>query len=162
MKNTKPLSVEIEGKGKSPVELFDLAKELLRNSVRSEIIYLDGVVRLYGIWEPDIEHSVKALEAHLGLAISINNLKVQYITENNQLLEPIMALAVKLREEYAGDLVGDISKRRGLIMGMKASDNGLRIILSHVPLSELIGYTSDLSKITAGTAKAKVNMDQYY
>ena len=65
------------------------------------------------------------------------------------LLEPIFKVEVSVPEEYMGDVIGDISSRRGRIEGMEAR-NGLQIIRGHVPLSAMFGYATDLRSKTQG------------
>ena len=59
------------------------------------------------------------------------------------ILEPIFQLEVVVPEEYMGDVIGDISSRRGRVEGMEAR-NGLQVIAAYVPLSEMFGYATDL------------------
>jgi len=67
------------------------------------------------------------------------------------LLEPIMSLEVVTPEEYMGDVVGDLSRRRGVIGGMEDGASG-KIISGEVPLAEMFGYATDLRSATQGRA----------
>ena len=76
------------------------------------------------------------------------------------LLEPIMAVEVVVPEEYMGDVIGDLNSRRGRIMGMD-SRAGAQIINSHVPLSSMFGYATDLRSATQGRATYSMVFDHY-
>ena len=76
------------------------------------------------------------------------------------LLEPIMKVEVVTPEEYMGDVVGDINRRRGLIQGMDDAPSG-KIIRCEVPLSEMFGYATDLRSATQGRATYSMQFEKY-
>jgi len=76
------------------------------------------------------------------------------------LLEPIMAVEVVVPEEYMGDVIGDLNSRRGRVMGMDAR-GGAQVINSHVPLSSMFGYATDLRSATQGRATYTMVFDHY-
>lgn len=76
------------------------------------------------------------------------------------LLEPIMSVEVVVPEEYMGDVIGDLNSRRGRIMGMDAR-GGAQIVDSHVPLSSMFGYATDLRSATQGRATYSMVFDHY-
>ena len=76
------------------------------------------------------------------------------------LLEPIMGVEVVTPEDYMGDVIGDLSSRRGKIEGMEARGNS-QVIRSHVPLSEMFGYSTDLRSRTQGRATYTMQFDSY-
>ncbi len=76
------------------------------------------------------------------------------------LLEPIMGVEVTTPEEYQGDLIGDINRRRGRINGME-SKNGACIINSHVPLEMLFGYVTDIRSLSKGRASASITPSHF-
>ncbi len=76
------------------------------------------------------------------------------------LLEPMMAVEVVVPEEYMGDVIGDLNSRRGKIMGME-SRGGAQVINSHVPLSSMFGYATDLRSATQGRATYTMVFDHY-
>jgi len=77
------------------------------------------------------------------------------------LLEPIMALEVVTPEEYMGDIVGDLNRRRGQINAMDSTANGARIIRAFVPLSEQFGYVTVLRTLSSGRATSTMSFDHY-
>ncbi len=76
------------------------------------------------------------------------------------LLEPIMGVEVTTPEDYAGDLMGDINRRRGAIQGME-NKNGATIINSHVPLETLFGYVTDIRSLSKGRASASITPSHF-
>ncbi len=76
------------------------------------------------------------------------------------LLEPIMGVEVVTPEEYMGDVMGDLSSRRGRIEGMEARGN-TQVVRSQVPLSEMFGYSTDLRSRTQGRATYTMQFAQY-
>jgi elongation factor G len=77
------------------------------------------------------------------------------------ILEPIMALEVVTPEEYMGDIVGDLNRRRGQINAMDSTPNGARIIKAYVPLSEQFGYVTVLRTLSSGRATSTMIFDHY-
>ena len=76
------------------------------------------------------------------------------------LLEPMMKVEVIMPEEYMGDVMGDISSRRGRIDGMELR-SGAQVVNAHVPLSEMFGYATDLRSNTQGRAVYSMLFDHY-
>ncbi|ATH97077.1 MULTISPECIES: elongation factor G [Dermabacter] len=76
------------------------------------------------------------------------------------LLEPIMSVEVRTPEEYMGDVIGDLNKRRGQVSSMEDA-SGVKIIRALVPLSEMFGYIGDLRSFTQGRAMYTMQFDSY-
>ena len=76
------------------------------------------------------------------------------------LLEPLMKVEVVTPEDYMGDVMGDLNRRRGIVQGMEDSPSG-KIINAHVPLSEMFGYATDLRSQTQGRATYTMEFDHY-
>ena len=79
---------------------------------------------------------------------------------NPILLEPIMGVEVTTPEDYQGDLMGDINRRRGQIQGME-NKNGACIIAAHVPLEMLFGYVTDIRSLSKGRASASITPSHF-
>ena len=77
-----------------------------------------------------------------------------------KLLEPIMAVEVVTPDEYMGDVMGDLSSRRGRIEGMEARGN-TQVVRAQVPLSEMFGYSTDLRSRTQGRATYTMQFHSY-
>lgn len=76
------------------------------------------------------------------------------------LLEPIMAVEVVTPEDYMGDVMGDLNRRRGLVQGMEDSPAG-KIVRAEVPLAEMFGYSTDLRSATQGRATYTMEFSKY-
>ena len=80
---------------------------------------------------------------------------------NPVLLEPIMKVEVETPQDYQGFVIGDLSSRRGVILGSESTDSGDAIINAHVPLSEMFGYATVLRSGTAGKAGYTMEFAKY-
>jgi elongation factor G len=76
------------------------------------------------------------------------------------LLEPVFAVEVVTPEEYMGDVIGDLSRRRGRVEGMEQRGNA-RVVTALVPLSEMFGYATDVRSMTQGRATYTMQFDKY-
>ncbi|MBU1666926.1 elongation factor G [bacterium] len=76
------------------------------------------------------------------------------------ILEPMMKVEVETPEDYMGDVIGDVSKRRGIVRGM-GDRAGSKIVDAFVPLSEMFGYSTDLRSMTQGRATYAMEFDHY-
>jgi elongation factor G len=76
------------------------------------------------------------------------------------LLEPIMGVEVTTPEEFQGDLMGDINRRRGAIQGME-NKAGACIVTAHVPLETLFGYVTDIRSLSKGRASASITPSHF-
>lgn len=77
------------------------------------------------------------------------------------LLEPIVSLRVVVPEEYTGDVMGDLNKRRGRVSGMNTLYDGRTEILDEIPQSSLVGYSTDLRSITGGIGEFSYEFSHY-
>ncbi|MDX2064128.1 MAG: elongation factor G [Fimbriimonadaceae bacterium] len=80
---------------------------------------------------------------------------------NPVLLEPIMHVEVTTPDQYVGDVVGDISGRRGQLQGQDSAPGGVSVINAHVPLAEMFGYVTTLRSLTQGRAAPNVTPSHY-
>ena len=76
------------------------------------------------------------------------------------LLEPVMKVEVVTPEEYMGDVVGDINRRRGMVQGMEDAPGG-KVIRCEVPLAEMFGYATDLRSLSQGRATYSMQFEKY-
>ena len=77
------------------------------------------------------------------------------------LLEPMMAVEVEVPEEFMGNVIGDLSSRRGIIQGMDDLVSGIKAIKAEVPLAEMFGYSTSLRSATQGRATYTMEFKQY-
>ena len=76
------------------------------------------------------------------------------------LLEPMMAVEVETPEDYMGDVMGDLSSRRGIVQGMEDNSSG-KVIRCEVPLSEMFGYSTTLRSLSQGRATYSMEFKHY-
>jgi len=80
---------------------------------------------------------------------------------NPVLLEPMMAVEVETPEDFMGNVVGDLSSRRGMIQGMDDQVGGIKVVKAEVPLAEMFGYSTTLRSLTQGRATYSMEFKQY-
>jgi elongation factor G len=99
---------------------------------------------LYDGQSHDVDSSTMAFEAAGVLAFRMAS------ENNSQLLEPIMKIEIEAPEEYTGDVIGDLSSRRGIVEEMTAKAGGLSAVTGKVPLAEMFQYSTSLRSMTQG------------
>ena len=104
-------------------------------------------------------HEVDSSEMAFKIAGSLA-LRKGALEADPALLEPMMAVEVVTPEEYMGDVMGDLNRRRGMVGGMEVSSSG-KIISAEVPLSEMFGYATDLRSATQGRATYTMEFLKY-
>ena len=104
-------------------------------------------------------HDVDSSEAAYKIAASMA-LKEAAKKCNPVILEPIMKIEVTIPEQYYGDVIGDISRRRGNVVGESQRANA-KIVEAEVPLSEMFGYVTDLRSMTQGRGNYVMQFDHY-
>lgn len=77
------------------------------------------------------------------------------------LLEPIMSLKVTVPDAYAGDVMGDLNKRRGRVLGMNPIGGGKQVVEADIPMSGLYGYCTDLRSMTGGRGDYSYEFARY-
>jgi len=77
------------------------------------------------------------------------------------LLEPIANLKVKVPDKYTGDVMGDLNKRRGRVLGMNPDHSSNQVVEAEVPMAELIGYNTDLRSMTGGIGNYSYEFSRY-
>jgi len=80
---------------------------------------------------------------------------------NPVLLEPIMNVEIYVEDQYLGDVLSDLSSRRGRVSGQEPIGGGIQLVKAQVPRAELLRYSIDLKSITSGTASFEVEFDHY-
>ena len=77
------------------------------------------------------------------------------------LLEPLSHLKIAVPEQYVGDVMGDLNKRRGRIIGMDAQEDGMQVITAEAPQGELLTYATALRSMTQGRGKFTETFARY-
>ena len=130
-------------------------QEQLQNGVIAGYPVVDVKVTLYDGSYHDVDSSVMAFKIAGSMAFKEGALKASPV-----LLEPIMKVEVVTPEEYMGDVMGDLNRRRGIVQGM---DDGVagKIIRAEVPLAEMFGYATALRSATQGRANYSMEFTKY-
>lgn len=129
--------------------------ETLNSGVLGGYPVVDCKVTLYDGSYHDVDSSEMAFKIAGSMAF-----KAAMKLASPVLLEPVMKVSVDTPEEYMGDVMGDLSSRRGRILGMEA-DKGSQTIAAEVPLGQMFGYSTDLRSMTKGRASYSMEFSCY-
>jgi elongation factor G len=130
-------------------------REQMENGVIAGFPLVDMKVTVYD----GSYHDVDSNEMAFKLAASMC-LKEGVKKANPQLLEPLMKVEVVTPEDYMGDVMGDINRRRGIVGGMEDIPSGKQL-KAEVPLAEMFGYANDLRSMTQGRASYSMEFEKY-
>jgi elongation factor G len=130
-------------------------KEALENGVVAGYPMIDVKVTLYDGSYHEVDSNEMAFKTAGSLAIREAARKASPI-----LLEPIMLVEVTVSEEFYGDVIGDLNRRRGTILGMESRGSSY-VVRGHVPLAEMFGYVNDLRSVTSGRANYTMEFAHY-
>lgn len=114
---------------------------------------------LEALWEPDLELAIDHLQRVAGVPAETSDLRINYVV-GERTLEPVLEVKVTCPETFVGDVMTDLTRRRGVITGMGDADGGKQIN-AYVPLAELIGYVAHLRAITRRTGAASATFFDY-
>ena len=131
------------------------AREQLENGVLAGFPMVDVKVTLYD----GSYHDVDSNEMAFKLA-SMQAIRDGAMSASPVLLEPMMKVEVVTPEEYMGDVMGDLNRRRGMVGGMEDAAAG-KIVRASVPLAEMFGYATDLRSATQGRATYSMEFEKY-
>ena len=131
-------------------------QEQMKNGVMAGFPIEDVVVTLIDGSYHDVDSNEMAFKIAGSMGFKSGALKA-----NPALLEPMMKVEVVTPEDYMGDVMGDLNRRRGLVQGMEDGPAGNKIIRSEVPLSEMFGYATDLRSATQGRATFAMEFEKY-
>lgn len=130
-------------------------KEQLENGVLAGFPVVDVKVTLFDGSYHDVDSSEIAFKIAGSMAFKEGASKASPV-----LLEPIMKVEVVTPEDYMGDVVGDLNRRRGVILGMEDSPSG-KVINAEVPLAEMFGYATSVRSLTQGRATYSMEFSKY-
>ncbi len=105
-------------------------------------------------------HPVDSSEMAFKMA-TILAFKQGFMEAGPVLLEPIASLKVTVPDRFTGDVMGDLNRRRGRVLGMNSDHNGKQVIEADVPMSELFGYNTDLRSMTGGIGSYSYEFSRY-
>ncbi|GHO44069.1 elongation factor G [Ktedonospora formicarum] len=130
-------------------------REALDNGIIAGFPVIDVKVALYD----GSYHDVDSSEAAFKIAGSIG-VKEAVRKAGPVLLEPVMTVEVTTPEDFYGDVIGDLNRRRGTILGMETRGD-YHVVKGHVPLSEMFGYVNELRSMTSGRASYSMELSHY-
>ena len=130
-------------------------QEQMQNGVVAGYPVMDVKVTLYDGSYHDVDSSEMAFKIAGSMGFRDGALSASPV-----LLEPIMNVEVVTPEDYMGDVMGDLNRRRGLPQGMDDSPSG-KIIRAEVPLAEMFGYSTDLRSMSQGRAVYSMEFEKY-
>jgi len=131
------------------------AYEQLKNGVIAGYPMIDVKVSLFDGSFHDVDSNETAFKIASSMAVKEGARKAKAV-----LLEPVMKVEIVTPEEFMGDVMGDLSRRRGLVQGMDDSSSG-KVIRATVPLGEMFGYATDLRSQTQGRASYSMEFAKY-
>lgn len=131
-------------------------QEQMQSGVLAGYPMLDVKVTLYDGSYHDVDSSEMAFKIAGSMGFKKGALDASPV-----LLEPTMKVEVTTPEEWMGDVVGDLNRRRGMIEGMEEGVAGIKIVRAKVPLSEMFGYATDLRSATQGRASYSMEFFNY-
>ena len=105
-------------------------------------------------------HPVDSSEMAFKIA-TIQAFKKGFMEAGPVLLEPIASMKVTVPDQYTGDVMGDLNKRRGRVLGMNPIAGGKQVIEADVPMMELYGYCTDLRSMTGGRGDYSYEFARY-
>jgi elongation factor G len=131
-------------------------EEQLENGVLAGFPMVDIKVTLFDGSYHEVDSSEQAFKMAAILAFKDGMRKASPV-----LLEPMMAVEVETPEDYMGDVMGDLNRRRGIIQGMEDMVGGGKAIKAEVPLAEMFGYSTDLRSMSQGRATYSMEFKHY-
>ncbi|MDD4183999.1 MAG: elongation factor G [Candidatus Izemoplasmatales bacterium] len=136
--------------GAVPRNYFPAVDKGLQETLEHGVLAGFPVIGVKGILFDGKYHPVDSNELAFKMAASIA-FKEACKTAKPTILEPIHKIVVTVKDEYMGDVLGDVNKRRGRVLGMEPADSGYQKIVAEVPESEITKYTIDLKAMTQGS-----------
>lgn len=131
-------------------------QETLPNGVLAGFPVVDVKVTLFDGSYHDVDSNENAFKMAASMAFKDAMRKA-----NPVLLEPMMAVVVETPEDYMGNVMGDLSSRRGIVQGMDDIPGGMKEVKAEVPLAEMFGYATQLRSLTQGRATYSMEFKHY-
>jgi len=130
--------------------------ETLPNGVLAGFPVVDVKVTLFDGSYHDVDSNENAFKMAASMAFKDAMRKASPV-----LLEPMMAVEVETPEDYMGNVMGDLSSRRGIVHGMEDQVGGIKLVKAEVPLSEMFGYSTTLRSLSQGRATYSMEFKHY-
>lgn len=146
--------------GAVPKNFFPAVEKGMQESVTRGPLAAYPVVGVKGILYDGSYHPVDSSEMAFKMA-TIQAFKKGFMDAGPILLEPIASLKVIVPEQFTGDIMGDLNKRRGRVLGMNPTGDGKQCIEAELPTSSLYGYCTDLRSMTGGRGNYSYEFARY-
>lgn len=146
--------------GAVPKNYFPAVEKGVQEAVASGPLASYPVVGVKAVLYDGSYHSVDSSEMAFKVA-TLQAFKKGFMEAKPILLEPIASLKVQVPDKYTGDVMGDLNKRRGRIIGMNPDDKGGQEIMADIPYLELYGYNTDLRSMTGGSGTFSYSFARY-
>ena len=130
--------------------------ETLPNGVLAGFPVVDVKVTLFDGSYHDVDSNENAFKMAASMAFKDAMRKASPV-----LLEPMMAVEVETPEDYMGNVMGDLSSRRGMVQGMEDQVGGIKLVKAEVPLAEMFGYATTLRSLSQGRATYSMEFKHY-
>lgn len=145
--------------GSVPKQYHPAVEKGLREAINKGVLAGYPVVNLKATLVDGSYHDVDSSEMAFKIAARVAYKKL--VDASPVLLEPIARVEVYIPDSYMGDIIGDLNKRRGRILGMNPQEGGLQQVVADVPQSEMFKYANDLRSMTQGRGWFKLWFDRY-
>ena len=146
--------------GAVPKQYFPAVEKGLRESIQKGVLAGYPVVNLKATLVDGKYHPVDSSEMAFKIAASLAY-KEGLPQANPVLLEPISHVEVLVPDSYMGDIIGDLNKRRGRILGMNPCQGGMQQVVAEVPEAEMFGYATDLRSLTQDRGSFTIRFERY-
>lgn len=146
--------------GAVPKNYFPAVEKGIAECVQKGPLAGYPVVGLKAVLLDGSYHPVDSSELAFKMAATLA-FKAAFPEANPVLLEPIASLKVTVPNDFAGDIMGDLNRRRGRVLGMNANHDNTQTIEADVPMSELYGYCTDLRSMTGGLGEFSYEFSRY-
>ncbi len=146
--------------GAVPKNFFPAVEKGLQDSVLKGPMAAYPVVGVKAVLYDGSYHPVDSSEMAFKMA-TIQAFKKGFMEAGPILLEPIASLKVTVPDAYTGDIMGDLNKRRGRVLGMNPLPGGKQVIEADIPMSALCGYCTDLRSMTGGRGEYAYEFARY-
>ena len=146
--------------GAVPKNYYPAVEKGLQESVLKGPLAAYPVVGVKGILYDGSYHPVDSSEMAFKKA-AIQAFKKGFMEASPVLLEPIASLKVVVSDDYTGDVMGDLNKRRARVIGMNPTNNGKQVIEADIPMSGLFGYCTVLRSMTGGSGDYSYEFSRY-
>lgn len=146
--------------GAVPKQFFPAVEKGLRESIQKGVLAGYPVVNLKATLVDGKYHPVDSSEMAFKIAANLAY-KEGLPQANPVLLEPISHVEVIVPDSFTGDVMGDLNKRRGRILGMEPCHNGTQRVIAEVPEAEMFGYATDLRSLTQDRGSFTIRFERY-